>query len=183
MNRTTRATLAFAAAALALSGCTGSTDDSPKAEPEATPQDTWAQSLCEGLAPTTAAIEPPSTEGTDVAESKKAIVGFLQTLQDRLNSQAGVLKDVGAPPDVDPAAYKKARQSLRQGSTTLKDVIGRLKEASPQDASQMQASLLQVSETLAGSASYQGPLAELSASDETLKKAFENNDQCVSIMS
>lgn len=181
MNRTTRATLAVAALGLALTGCTGSSEDEPKAEPTA--QDKWAASLCEGLAPTTAVIDPPATEGTDVAESKQAIVTFLQTLHDRLDAQAVVLKDVGAPPEVDAAAYKSARKSLKQGATTLDDVITRLKEASPKDASQMQASLLQVSETLAGAGSYQGPLADLSASDESLKKAFESNDQCVSLMS
>lgn len=183
MNRTTRATLAVAALGLALSGCTGSTDEDPQAETKATPQDSWAKSLCEGLAPTTAVIDPPATEGADVAESKEAIVTFLETLQERLQSQAGVLKDVGAPPEVDPAAYKSARKSLKDGASTLDGVIDRLKQASPKDASQMEASLLQVSETLASSASYQGPLAELSASDETLKTAFENNDQCKMIMS
>lgn len=181
MNRTTRATLAVAALGLALTGCTGSTDEEPKAEPTA--QDKWAKSLCEGLAPTTAVIDPPDTEGSDVAESKQAIVAFLKTLHDRLDSQAGVLKDVGAPPEVDPAGYKKARKSLKQGATTLDGVIDRLEQASPKDASQMEASLMQVSETLASSASYQGPLAELSASDDRLKKAFEANDQCVSLMS
>ena len=181
MNRTTRATLALAAIGLALGGCTGSSEEEPKAA--ATPQDEWAKSLCEALAPTTEPVSPPATDGADVVASKKAVAAFLQTLHDRLDAQSAVLKDVGAPPDVDPAAYKKARTSLDSGAATLEDVLKRFKKANPKDAEQMQASLMQVSETLAGSASYQGPLADLSASDANLKKAFENNQQCVSIMS
>lgn len=181
MNRTTRATLALAALGLALSGCTGSSEEEPKAQ--ATPQDKWAKTLCEGLAPTTAPVEPPATAGADVAASKKEIVTFLQTLHDRLDTQGQVLKDVGAPPEVDPAAYAKARTSLASGASTLEDVIKRFKKADPADAEQMQSSLVQVSESLAGSASYQGPLADLSASDANLKKAFESNEECVAIMS
>lgn len=178
MNRMTRAMLAAASMSLVLAGCVGSSDD-----PEPTAQDKWATSLCEGLAPTTAAIEPPSTDAADVAETKAAILDFLRTIRERLDSQAQVLADAGAPPEVDAAAYDAAQQSLADGSATLSDVIKRLKKADPQDATQMQDSLLQVSESLAGSATYQGPLAELSASDKSLEKAFENSKECTAIMS
>ncbi|MTB87573.1 hypothetical protein H9L21_05540 [Aeromicrobium senzhongii] len=182
MNRTTRATLALAALGLALSGCTGSSDEDPK--PQATPQEKWAQSLCEALEPTTAAISPPATDSaTNTAESKKEIVEFLRTLRDRLDSQAEVLNDAGAPPEVDAATYEKAKKSVSDGSRMLQGVIVRLKKADPKNAEEMQASLLQVGESLAESSSYAGPLAELSASNAELKKAFESNETCTSIMS
>ncbi|MBC9225536.1 hypothetical protein GL325_04285 [Aeromicrobium sp. 636] len=182
MNRTTRATLALAALGLALSGCTGSSGEDPK--PQATPQEKWAQSLCEALEPTTAAVSPPATDGAATpAESKKEIVKFLRTLRDRLDSQAQVLDEAGAPPEVDAAAYEKAKKSVADGSQTLQGVIKRLKKADPKNADQMQATLLQVGESLAESSSYQGPLAELSASNAELKKAFESDKTCSSIMS
>ena len=170
--------LAGAAMSLVLAGCVGSSG-----EPEPTAQDEWAQSLCEALAPTTAAIEPPDTEGASVKETKAAILQFLRTIRERLDNQAQVLADAGAPPEVEEAAFTSAQESLAQGSTTLTDVIKRLKDADPKDAGEMQANLLQVSESLAGSASYQGPLAELSASNKSLEKAFENSKECTEIMS
>lgn len=182
MNRTTRATMALAALGLALSGCTGSSEEDPEAK--ATPQEQWAQSLCKALEPTTAAVTPPTSDAAaSPAESKKEVVEFLRTLRDRLDSQAKVLNDAGAPPEVDAAAYDQAKQSVSDGSKTLQGVIKRLKKSDPKNADQMQATLLQVGESLAESSSYQGPLAELSASDEKLKKAFESDETCVSIMS
>ncbi|MCL3836654.1 flagellar export chaperone FlgN [Aeromicrobium duanguangcaii] len=182
MNRTTRATLALAALGLALSGCTGSSDEDPKAQ--ATPQDKWAQSLCEALEPTTAAISPPDTEAAaTAAESKQEIVQFLRTLRDRLDAQAKVLDEAGAPPEVDAAAYEKAKKSVSDGSRTLQGVIKRLKKADPKNSEQMQTTLTQVGASLAESSSYQGPLAELSATNAELKKAFESNKTCASIMS
>src|SRR5690606_30354873 len=128
MNRTTRATLALAALGLALSGCTGSSEEDPKAQ--ATPQEKWAQSLCEALEPTTAEVAPPASDTTaSPAESKAEIVEFLRTLRDRLDSQAKVLTDAGAPPEVDAAAYEKAKKSVAEGSQTLQGVIKRLKKA------------------------------------------------------
>jgi len=150
---------------------------------EATPQDAWAKELCEGLAPTAKAIDPPSTTGGDVAESKKQVLTFLQTLHDRLEEQNQVLKDAGAPPKIDGATYKQARTSLKSGTATLDRVIKRFEKANPKDASQMQDSLVAVGEALSSSASYPGPLAELSASEPKLKQAFANNEQCVAIMS
>jgi hypothetical protein len=180
MNRTIRATLAGAAMSLVLAGCIGSSEE-PQAQ--ATPQEKWAQSLCKALEPTTAVVEPPAAEASSPAESKKDIVEFLRTLRDRLNAQSKVLTDAGAPPEVDTAAYDQAKQSISAGSQTLQGVIKRLKAADPQDAGQMQETLTQVGTSLAESSSYKGPLAELSASDEGLKKAFENDATCTSIMS
>lgn len=204
MNRTTRATLALAALGLTLGGCVGGTDDESQdgtAAPEATsaqttdaqkatakkgkatPQDAWAKDLCQGLAPTAEAIDPPATAGDDVAESKKQVLAFLTTLQERLQQQGKVLKEAGAPPKIDAAAYKEARTSLTSGATTLEGVINRFEKADPKDAAQMQDSLVAVGEALSSSASYPGPLAELSAKDPQLKQAFANNEQCVAIMS
>ncbi len=178
MNRMTRAMLAAASMSLVLAGCVGSSDD-----PEPTAQDKWAAALCESLEPTTAEIQPPATTDDDVDATKTAILEFLRTIRERLDNQAQVLADAGAPPEVDVAGYDKAKKSLADGSATLTDVIQRFKEADPKDATDMQASLLQVSESLAGSASYQGPLAELSASDTALEKAFENSKKCTELMS
>lgn len=180
MNRTIRVMLAGAAAGLVLGGCTGSSDEPEAAA--ATPQEKWAQSLCQALEPTTAPVEPPATDGS-AAESKEAIMTFLRTLRDRLEAQAQVLQDAGTPPEVDAAAYDQAKKSLDTGAQTLQGVIKNLKAASTANADQMQATLLQVSESLAESSSYEGPLAELSASDEGLKKAFEKDETCASIMS
>jgi len=179
MNRTIRVVLAGAAMGLVLGGCTGSSDEP---EAKATPQEQWAQSLCKALEPTTAPVEPPTTDGS-AAESKEAIVTFLRTLRDRLQAQAQVLQNAGTPPEVDPAAYDKAKESLDTGAQTIQGVIKNLKAAATQDADQMQAALLQVSESLAEPSSYQGPLAELSASNEGLKQAFEKDATCASIMS
>lgn len=174
--------LAGAAMGLVLGGCTGSADEPEAKAKPATPQQQWVQSLCKALEPTTAPVEPPSTSGT-AAESQEAIVGFLRTLRDRLEAQATVLDDAGAPPEVDPASFDQAKESLASGAKTLQGVIKNLKSASSADADQMEATLLQVSESLAESSSYEGPLAELSASDEGLKKAFEDDETCASIMS
>lgn len=185
MNRTIQALIAGAAMCVALSGCTGSdpgSGDEPAAKAK-TPQEQWAHSLCEALEPTTAAVEPPATDGGDATESKEAIVEFLRTLRDRLETQAKVLNDAGAPPEVDQKAYVSAQKSLGTGADTLQGVIKGLKKADPKDADQMQATLMQVSSSLAESSSYKGPLAELSASDENLKKAFESDETCTAIMS
>ncbi|MFO6451079.1 MULTISPECIES: hypothetical protein [unclassified Aeromicrobium] len=182
MNRTIRVVLAGAAMGLVLGGCTGSADEPEAQAKPATPQEQWVQSLCKALEPTTAPVEPPATGGS-AAESQEAIVGFLRTLRDRLEAQAAVLDDAGAPPEVDPASFDQAKESLASGAKTLQGVIKNLKAASSEDADQMEATLLQVSESLAESSSYQGPLAELSASDEGLKQAFEDDKTCASIMS
>lgn len=179
MNRTIRVMLAGAAMGLVLGGCTGSSEEP---EAKATPQEKWAQSLCQALEPSTAPVEPPATDGS-AAESKEAIMTFLRTLRDRLETQAQVLQEAGTPPEVDAATYDQAKKSLDTGAQTIQGVIKNLKSASTKDADAMEATLLQVSESLAESSSYEGPLAELSASDEGLKKAFEKDETCASIMS
>lgn len=180
MNRTIRVILTGAAMTLVLGGCSGATQQhDPKT---ATPQQQWARSLCQALEPTTVPVEPPATGGS-AAESHEAIVTFLRTLRDRLEAQAAVLEDAGVPPEVDPATFERAQESLDSGARTLRDVIWDLQSADSADAGQMEAALRQVSESLAESSSYDGPLAELSAGDEGLKKAFENDKTCVSIMS
>lgn len=179
MNRTIRVMLAGAAMGLVLGGCTGSSDEP---EAQATPQEKWAQSLCKALEPTTAPVEPPATDGS-AAESKEAIMTFLRTLRDRLEAQAQVLQEAGTPPEVDAAAYDQAKKSLDTGAQTIQGVIKNLKSAATSDADQMQTALMSVSESLAESSSYEGPLAELSASDAGLKQAFEKDETCTSIMS
>jgi len=180
MNRTTRVMLAGAAMSVVLAGCTGSSDEP---EAKATPQEQWASSLCQAFEPTTAAVEPPATDDASPTESKEAITDFLRTLRDRLKAQEKVLADAGAPPEVDVTAYDNAKKALAVSANTLQGVIKNLKAADPKDAKEMQATLMQVSSSLAESSSYQGPLAELSASNADLKQAFEKDGTCKSIMS
>jgi len=183
MNRTTRMLVAgVAAAVLALGGCTGSSDE-PEPSTQATAQDEWAHALCEALRPTTAEVQTPSGEAQDPAEAKQEIVTFLQTLRDRLREQGKVLADAGAPPEVGAESYESAKEALDTSAATLTSIIKRFKKADASSAEQMEASLMQLSESLAGPSSYQGPLADLSEGDPALKKAFENSDTCVALMS
>ena len=181
MTRKVSAALATVAltAGLTLSGCGGDS------EPDASAQQEWVASLCKNLAATTAEVEPPATAGATAAEVSASISGFLDELGSRLEEQQKILADAGTPPDASAeakAGYAKAQESLETAATTLDGIATRFQKAKASNEDQLQKAILELGEDLADPATYQGPLIELSASDEGLKKAIESSKECAPIL-
>lgn len=187
MTLRTRVLTTVAAIGLVVGGCSG--DNDAKSSDQQTTQSAlqkeqqaWAKSLCTSIAPTTAPIQPPATAGVAPSEAKKSIATFLDTLGTRLDAQGTAFKQAGPPPGVDAAVYDTALKNLTAASDTLDDITQRFTQAKGESAEQIQSSLNDVSEGLAISASYGGPIAEMAQGNASLKAAFESTDACKDLL-
>lgn len=169
-------------AATVLAGC-GGNDETPTATPTPTPgfvdtpaptgpspadakgataTEKWAKTVCDGLAGSTKALQPPTVQGTSPKETKASLENFFTQLAEQLGNQEKALKEAGPPPGPNgKKVYAKAIAKLSKVQSKVEGVAARTKSADVKSADDVQKLVADLGKSLAVMSGYDGPIAQL----------------------
>lgn len=205
-SRTILTTLA-AAAALAAAGC--GDDDKPatakatttpstpvrssaadlakeaekpaSSDKPATPEASWANKLCTGLAESATELQPPNVKSPDPQEAKKELIRFFTDVTDQLERQQKVIKTVGKPPEsAEVAGWTKAKAGLAETQAKVAKIRQGIRSQDFSSKAAAQKNLDQLGKDFAVLNTYLGPVAELKK-DKGLQTAIEAEPACAKV--
>lgn len=135
---------------------------SPAESAGATDTQKWAKDVCAKLADATTAVKPPEVNPSTPKETKASLKAFFDQIAEQLDKQGSALKKVGPPPGPNgKAEYKKALAKLDEVQTAVERVAVSTKNASANNAAQMQELMTELGKQLQSLANYEGPISEL----------------------